>query len=231
MAQVAPLADWARTVNCYDSDWTTNIHGFNKRSPGVSGQLFSLWLRVSRAVPRPDLGRSHLPGIHRLEHFLARALAGATLGPDDTVPANLFLLADRVQGNPYRFAPRAEPLSKDLNVAGNFLWNVSSTPQLQWLLWRGPFWCYLSYLILFAVARARRNWALLGLGAIIAAQQLGVLVDIPAQLYRYMISPVFIGIMLIPLFFARKRPVPALLETVLPSTPPPPLSADRRRPD
>ncbi len=113
-----------------------------------------------------------------------------------------------MQGNPYRSALRAEPLSSGLNVAGNFLWNVSRTPQLQWLLWRGPFWCYLSYLMLFAVARARRNWALLALGAIIAAQQLGVMVDIPAQLYRYMISPIFIGIMLIPLFLARKRPPP-----------------------
>jgi hypothetical protein len=34
------------------------------------------------------------------------------------------------------------------------------------------------------------------------------MVDIPAQLYRYMISPIFIGIMLIPLFVARKRPAP-----------------------
>ncbi len=210
MAQVAPLADWARTANCYDSDWTTNIHGFNKRSPGVSGQLFSLWLRVLERSPDLILGARICRGSIAWSIFPGPGrLAGATLEPDDTVPANLFLLADRVQGNPYRSALRAEPLSKDLNVAGNFLWNVSRTPQLQWLLWRGPFWCYLSYLILFAVARARRNWALLGLGAIIAAQQLGVLVDIPAQLYRYMISPVFIGIMLIPLFFARKRPVPA----------------------
>jgi hypothetical protein len=29
--------------------------------------------------------------------------------------------------------------------------------------------------------------------------------DIPAQLYRYMVSPIFIGIMLVPLYFARNR--------------------------
>lgn len=209
MTQVAPLAEWARTANCYDSDWTTNIHGFNKRSPRVSGQLFSLWLRVLQRSPDLILGARICRGSIAWSIFPGPGrLAGATLEPDDTVPANLFLLADRVRGNPYRSALRVEPLSTGLNVAGNFLWNVSRTPQLQWLLWRGPFWCYLSYLMLFAVARARRNWALLGLGAIIAAQQLGVMIDIPAQLYRYMISPIFIGIMLIPLFFARKRPAP-----------------------
>lgn len=209
MTQVAPLAAWAQTANCYDSDWTTNIHGFNKRSPRVSGQLFSLWLRVLERSPDLILGARICRGSIAWSIFPGPGrLAGATLEPDDKVPANLFRLADRVRGNPYRSALHVEPLSKDLNIAGNFLWNVSRTPQLQWLLWRGPFWCYLSYLMLFAVARARRNWALLGLGAIIAAQQLGVMVDIPAQLYRYMISPIFIGIMLIPLFFARRRPAP-----------------------
>jgi len=69
------------------------------------------------------------------------------------VPANLFLLAPKVRGNPYRSALRSAPLSSQLNTAANFLWNASLTAQLQWLLWRGAFWCYLAYLVLFAYSR------------------------------------------------------------------------------
>jgi hypothetical protein len=38
--------------------------------------------------------------------------------------------------------------------------------------------------------------------------QLGTLVDVPNQLFRYMAGPIIIGIMLVPLLFAGKRPAP-----------------------
>jgi hypothetical protein len=60
--------------------------------------------------------------------------------------------------------------------------------------------------VIFAYARARRNWAVLSIGAVLLGQQLAIMIDNPAQLYRYMVGPMFIGIVLIPLFFARKRP-------------------------
>ena len=110
--------------------------------------------------------------------------------------------------NPYRDGLRTQPLSGTLNKAGLFLRSLSNTPQLQWLLWRGAFWCYLSYLAVFLFARRRRDWALLSLGAIVAGQQLGIFIDVPGQLFRYMASPIFIGIVLVPLLFTREDPVP-----------------------
>ena len=85
------------------------------------------------------------------------------------------------------------------------------TPQLDWLLWRGVFWCSLSYLIVSLLAGARRDRRLLSLGAIAVAQQLTVLTNIPAQDFRYMAGLIPIGIILVPVLLARKRtgsPVP-----------------------
>ena len=59
------------------------------------------------------------------------------------------------------------------------------------------------------MARRRRHWSLLALVAIVVGQQLTVFADIPTQAFRYMASPIYIGIMLLPLFFARNRATPS----------------------
>jgi hypothetical protein len=205
MARVAPLSAWRKSADCYDSDPTTTIPGFTPRAARLSSQLVSLWLQVLKRSPNLILGARICRGSIAWSIFASGGHNGETLVPVDKVPANLFLLASQVRGNPYRPALRTAPLSWKLNAAANFLWNASLTAQFQWLLWRGAFWCYLSYIVLFAYGRARRNWAVLSLGAILIGQQLGVLADVPAQLYRYMVSPIIIGIMLVPLFFARRR--------------------------
>jgi hypothetical protein len=61
-----------------------------------------------------------------------------------------------------------------------------------------------------AFALRRKNWALLSMVAIVAGQQLMVFADNPDQLFRYMMTAMFVGPMLIPLFLARNRPQPAL---------------------
>ncbi len=209
MARAAPLAEWARTADCYDSDFTTKIPHFIERSSLLTGQLFHLWLQVFKRSPDLVLGARICRGAIAWSVFAGPPkLAANTSEPGDQIPANLFLLAPVLRGNPYRSALRGDPPSLELNKAANFLWLASKVSQLQWLLWRGAFWCYLSYMVLFTFARRRRNWQLLSLGAIIAAQQVGVMATNLAQLYRYMVSPIIIGIILIPLFFARNRPPP-----------------------
>lgn len=211
MARVAPLAEWAKTADCYDSDTTTSIPGFYHRSAKVSGQLFALWrqllvrdpgLVAGARICRASIAWNIFPGPPRV--------LGETLIPAISVPANLFGLGSRhdVRHNHYRHALNARPLSSTLHRGAESLWQASRTPQLEWLLWRGPLWCYLAYLAVFLYARARRNWQALSLAAIVAAQQLGVLADNPAQLYRYMASTIVIGIMLVPLFAALRRPGP-----------------------
>jgi hypothetical protein len=211
MARVVPLTQWSASANCYDSDWTTQLPQFTARSAKVSRQLAGLWLRVLGRSPDVVLGARLCRGSIAWRVFPGPTqLQANTLKPVDYVPASMFGMVNwqRVRENPYRQVLSIRPLSGAAHSAGDFLWKASRTPQLEWLLWRGAFWCYLSYAIVFFFARARRNWALLSLAAIVAAQQAGIVADIPAQLFRYMVSPIFIGIMLLPLLFARNRQLP-----------------------
>jgi hypothetical protein len=211
MAQAAPLAQWKHTAVCYDSDPTTSILDAAARSEPLDGQLMALWVRVLKRSPDLILGARICRGSIAWNLFSGPPSVRANTVTDPTsIDPSLWGLAYRpgMAGNPYRSAMRTRPLSTKLNHLGLFLRSLSNTPQLDWLLWRGAFWCYLSYLAVWLFARRRRNWGLLSLGAIVAGQQLGVLVDVPGQLFRYMAAPIFLGIMLVPLFFARDRPVP-----------------------
>ncbi len=212
MTRVAPLAAWKKSADCYTSDTTTSaVPGFTERAVKVNSQLIALWMRILKRTPSLIMGARICRASIAWSVFNGRAkLRGGVEVPLDSPPANLFGLGGLhdVRDNPYHATFYPHPLSTSLHKIAAFLYSLSQTAQLQWLLWRGAFWCYLSYLVLFAYARARRNWPVLSLGAILLGQQLGILVDNPAQLYRYMISPIFIGIMLVPLFFARKRQAP-----------------------
>jgi hypothetical protein len=206
MKEVAPLTSWAKSGNCYDSDWTTNISGFTSRTGKVSGQLVSLWLRVLRRTPELVIGARICRGSIAWSIFPGPLkLDGRTRIAPLAAAASNYL---RVQGNPYSSAIRPHPLARPAHKLAAFLWGVSRTPQLEWLLWRGATWCYLSYLALWTFARRRRNWEILSLGVILVAQQLGIIADNPAQLFRYMASPILIGIVLLPLLFVPKPASP-----------------------
>lgn len=206
MARVAPLAQWKGTANCYDADKTTKIPGFVYRAGKRSHQLFSLWLRVLQRSPDLILSARICRGSIAWLVFPGAPSAHAFLYGSH-IPADLFgaVKLKAVRDNPYRTDLATRPLSSPANTAAVFLRTATQVSQLEWLLWRGATWCYVSYLVAWAVARQRRNWALLALVAIVVGQQISVLVDIPTQAFRYMASPIFIGIMLLPLFFARKR--------------------------
>ena len=211
MAQAAPLATWKATANCYDSDWTTRILDSTARSQPLSGQLNALWVRILKRSPDLVVGARICRGSIAWSVFAGPPSVAANTTTDPTsIDPGLWGLAYRpaMRDNPYRNAMRTQPLSATLNKAALFLRSLSNTPQLDWLLWRAPFWCYLSYLAVWLFARRRRNWGLLALGAVVVGQQLGVLVDVPDQLFRYMAGPIVIGIMLVPLLFARNQPAP-----------------------
>jgi len=212
MARVAPLTAWRNTADCYSADTTTTaVPGFTARAEQLNGQLLALWERILGRSPALITGARICRASIAWDIFNGPAnLRGGVQIPLVKPPPDLFGLGSRhnVRNNPYHATFYPHPLLPGLRKIAEFLYSLSQTPQLQWLLWRGAFWCYLSYLVLFAYARARRNWAVLSLGAILIGQQLGILLDNPAQLYRYMISPIFIGAVLIPLYFARNRPAP-----------------------
>ncbi len=210
MRQVTPLAAWKQTANCYDSDTTTSVPGFIHRASALSHQFFSLWLRVLGRSPDLILDARICRGSIAWLVFPSSPAARVN-HYSSYIPASLFGAANLpdVRHNPYRADLATRPLSSPLNNAAKFLRGASEVPQLEWLLWRGATWCYVAYLVVWAVARRRRNWALLALAAIVVGQQLTVLADIPTQAFRYMASPLYIGIMLLPLFLARGRAAPA----------------------
>jgi hypothetical protein len=219
MTQVAPLASWKKAANCYNSDPTTRIPGFKANGLRLSGKITALWLRLFKRSPELILAARICRSSIAWSIFQASGWGSTQIQPTSP-PARIWPL---VRHNRYRSALFSRPLSATMHRLANFLWNASRTRQLDWLLFRGAFWAYLSYLALFAFARARRNWAVLSLGAIVAAQQLGLLPDTPAADYRYMMVDIIIGIMLVPLFFARGRPEPAVGDL--------PASAARRSAD
>ena len=205
LAQVMPLTIWQKTANCYDSDTTTRINAVKVITPRQSKNLLSLWARVLRRSPQLILGARICRSSIAWSIFQARR-HGATQIQPLSPPARVWPM---VRHNPYRTALFSRPLSGTLHMLAKALWNASTTRQLDWILFRGALWAYLSYLVLFLFARGRRNWALLSLGAVVAGQQLALLPDTPAPDYRYMIVEIFIGIMLVPLLFARHRPAAA----------------------
>jgi hypothetical protein len=212
MARVAPLTAWRKSADCYSSDTTTSaVPGFTERAERLNSQLTALWARIFKRTPNFILGARICRASIAWSIFNGPAnLRGVVEVPLDAPPPNLFglITVHDVLHNRYRATFYPHPLSVKLHKIAEFLYSASETPQLQWLLWRGAFWCYVSYLALWAYARARRNWAVLSIGTVLLAQQIGIMLDNPAQLYRYMISPIFVGILLIPLFLARQRPAP-----------------------
>jgi hypothetical protein len=210
MRQVAPLAEWAKNADCYDADKTTHISGFVHRASLESTQLAALWLRVLERSPQLILGARICRGSIAWLVFPGSPSARA-FRYGSQIPADLYGTTSMkdVRDNPYRADLATRPLSSTVNTGTLFLRRASEVTQLEWLLWRGATWCYLAYLIVWAVARKRRDWSLLALVAIVAGQQLTVFLDIPTQAFRYMASPIYIGIMLLPLFFARNRTAPS----------------------
>jgi hypothetical protein len=205
MARAAPLARWKKSADCFDSDPTTRVPGIRAHAKALSSQLLALWQRVLTSQPQLVLDaricRSSIAWNIFQSSKRGRTYIQGTRPPGSVWP--------KIRHNPYRTAMFSRPLSATLHQLANSLWNASRTRQLDWLLFRGAFWAYLSYLVLLALARARRDWAFLSLGAVAAAQQLGLIPELPAQDYRYMMVEIFTGIMLVPLFFGRKRRAPA----------------------
>ena len=200
MSQVVPLAEWKKSAGCYNSNPTTFLPGFPAKAQELAGPLYQLWLRVLQRTPRLLVDARICRGSIAWLVFPGNASA-ATIDYTTAVTSNVFGEASAVRDNPYRADMASRPLFG--HDAANALRSASEKPDLDWLLWRGATWSYVSYLAVAALALRRKNRALLSMAAIVVGQQLMVLADNPTQLFRYMAAPLLIGPMLVPLFFAR----------------------------
>lgn len=207
MGKVAPLSDWARADNCYTSDPLFRSKGFSlAKADEYHQQLFALWWRVLERSPvtvvrgrlcRGSLAWSLLPPPRDKASF-GRVVS--------EVPSNLYSNASRRIPADIRHNLAPQPLNQALGRLTHTLRVDSGYIAFQPLIWRGATWCYLAYLVLLVAALRLRRWDLLAVGAASLANQLSVLAVNPAQLYRYMVGPIFIGILLLALLAVRRRP-------------------------
>ncbi len=209
MASVAPLATWRRSDNCYNSDPLFHGKGFSARAADQHHiELLKLWQKVLvRTSVTVVLGRLCRGSVawNVLPPPKDKANFGEVVS---VVPANLYgrisLLPTDIGQN-----LRPQPLNSPLGDLGKTLRDETRKPAYQPVLWRGATWCYLAYLALLIGARRLRRWDLLAVGAPLLANQLTVLALNPAQLYRYMVGPIFLGILLLPLVSARRSVMPS----------------------
>ncbi|MDQ1740159.1 MAG: hypothetical protein QOE53_1811 [Pseudonocardiales bacterium] len=208
LQRVAPLAAWRSANNCYTSDPLFSTKGFSLvRADKYHVELFALWRRVLQRTP-----------VTVIRGRLCRSSVAWNVLPPPADKARLGKVTLQVPGNLYgrdRILPadiaanlKPQPLNHSLDQLTHKLKVKTSGTGYQWLLWRGATWCYVAYLVLLVAALRLRRWDLLAAGAASLANQLTVLAANPAQLYRYMAGPVFVGILLLALLAVR-RPPPA----------------------
>lgn len=114
-------------------------------------------------------------------------------------------LPDGWEGSPAASAMRQRPFSAGLRAAGLSVLDASTIRQLEWLLWRAPFWCYLGYAAAALAWRRTGSVAALAGTAVVAGQQIGVILTNTAPDFRFMVAPIFVGVLLVPLLLREAR--------------------------
>lgn len=203
MTQVAPLSSWRNASNCYYSDTLFKKPFSLEEADRLKGSLTALYFRTLKRTPVLVV-RTHL----------CRAAVGWNPFPP---PANRSSFGEVVQQVPKSLYATGHLVPRDIAV--NLLPDPLSTKLgklthslrlagyehrvVQVLFFRGATWSYILYLVLFVAVRRRRRWDLLAVGAMSLANQLSVIAANPAQLYRYMVGPIFIGMLFVPMVLAR----------------------------
>jgi hypothetical protein len=219
MSAVAPLSYWQRTANCYNADDTvTNGNPqFNMAAARAhSAELADLWLGLVKRMPDEIASARVCRGSIAWNPFPGPSRGRTVKIPIDGVQ-NLFNFPrDRLAASPYADAIRLAPVSGAAHDVGRWLRRLTDVRQFEWIAWRGATWSFLAYVALILFARRRRDLAVLGLGAVILANQVNVMVNNPGQLVRYLAGPLILGILLLPLMFAHPRPRPGPAEALRP---------------
>ncbi|MEZ0065372.1 hypothetical protein ABIA32_001368 [Streptacidiphilus sp. MAP12-20] len=211
MAAVAPLDHWKTAgAQCWDTDpLTIASNNFNMAAASANqSELMSAFTTVLKKAPQ-YVADAHLCRAHNAwavfpDHGIFMAPVNYTGPYHDSLISH-----PELKTSPYHSAFHAQPLSKSLNHLAAWWFQVSRTPQLQWILWGGAVWCYLTYAIVVRLTRRVWRREVLATAAVMAGLQLTVLAGTPAPLYRYMAGPTIIGVLLLPLAFARLRRDPA----------------------
>jgi hypothetical protein len=209
MARVAPLQFWSDSANCYAADPTTNARPWNRAAANANArELFDLWIRLLKRMPDEIIDARFCRGSIAWKIDRGPDRWGTVLTPLEG-SRNLHGFGSRMKDNPWSAAIYLNPPIGALHEAGALLRKASDADTLKPIMWRGATWSYIGYAALFVFARRRRERAVWVLGAVALSNQLVVLVNIPSQLVRYMLGPMYVGILLLPLFAKDRAPVGA----------------------
>ncbi|MFC7547495.1 DUF6020 family protein [Plantactinospora sp. GCM10030261] len=201
MASVAPLTLWRDSANCSFVDPTVHSPAFDRRAAArKKSELMAVWWSLARRAPGTVFG--------------ARVCRGAIAWQPTPTPdvrrnphpwsVRSYVARDAAfQASPARDAAYSRPLSQRAQSYADRL--NAATVEPQWLLWRGATWAYLSYLLLAIAALRRRDRSLLALGTLSLGVQLSLLPVNAVQAARYVVVPMVIGILLLPVVLARPR--------------------------
>lgn len=203
LATIAPLHAWQRGATCQTMARVFFAPGFSHtRAEQRISDVLELW--------RGLLVRA--PGVILSARVCRAALAwqvGSTSGEPGGELYRFSLrdprLPDGWEGSPAASAMRQRPFSAGLRAAGLSVLDASTIRQLEWLLWRAPFWCYLGYAAAALAWRRTGSVAALAGTAVVAGQQIGVILTNTAPDFRFMVAPIFVGVLLVPLLLREAR--------------------------
>ncbi|MCK2215188.1 hypothetical protein MF672_015535 [Actinomadura sp. ATCC 31491] len=201
LESVAPLDRWWWGGTCYTINTLIWREDFSwPQADAHAGELLALWRRLLTEDPGLVVDARLCRGAIAWRPVGdPRFTGGGTYRFSLRPTADTYVGPGKVADFPGRWVFSLRPLSHELyQVAGPWL-TGSLAPEYDWALWRGASWAYLSYLAVALGAAARRNRYVLGVAAVVAGQQLAVLANISAQDFRYMASPILIGVLLVPL--------------------------------
>ncbi|NUR82910.1 MAG: hypothetical protein HOY71_02350 [Nonomuraea sp.] len=207
MASVAPLERWTKGGTCATINPLIWRNDFSWQSADAhAGQLLDLWRRLLVKEPGEVIDTRLCRGaiawkITQDPDEIGGDTYRFSLRPD----ADTYVGPGKVPDFPGRQVYTLRPLSEPVHAVASSWLNAALTPWIDWLVWRGALWSYLSYLAVAVAAWAMRNRYVLGVAAIVAGQQLAILANISAQDFRYMASPIFIGFLLLPLLCSQAR--------------------------
>ncbi|MFI9554247.1 hypothetical protein [Nonomuraea endophytica] len=207
LATIAPLRRWDRGGTCHTINpliWRGDFSW--PQADAHATELLDLWKRL--LIKEPGLV---------VDTRLCRgAIAWQLWADDEDTGGDTYRFSRRPNADSYigedqvpdyrgREIFTLRPLNQGLNTLAGAWLDVTLNKAVDWMLWRGALWAYLSYLAVALAAWSLRNRYVLGVAAVVLGQQLAILANISAQDFRYMATPIFVGVMLLPLLLSSFR--------------------------
>ncbi|GAB3490929.1 hypothetical protein [Flexivirga lutea] len=199
MKAAAPLSHWAASNDCLYSDPLFRHHFNMTAADAHRHQLAALWFHLLTHDP-----------VNLLEGHLCRASVAWRVDPTpqfSVLPRKSRAVAMAHKKHlPEALVQQLKPAPASwtaYHAATAARSAVATNPWLQVLFARAAGWTYLAYLAVL-IAAFRNKWRMILLAATpIVANQLTVILANPAQLYRYTVVQLFLGMLLVPLVAAR----------------------------